>query len=306
MRKAIILITMILNLPSFSKAQIPNMMPMPASYKLQDGKFRLLNTFRISITGNPDERIYGYATRVLRRLDGRTGLFLLEDYLFKNENVENPGLVIEVNRQGKIQLNEDESYSLDITAKIASLKAETDIGAMRGLETLLQLLQADENGYYFPCIKIDDAPRFAWRGLMLDVCRHFPPMDVVLRNIDGMAAVKMNVLHLHLTEDQGFRVECKTYPLLHEKGSDGLYFTQVQIQYIIKYAADRGIRVVPEFDIPGHATSWCVGYPELASAPGPYTIERHFGVFNPTLDPTKNTTYIFLDAFLKEMAALFS
>jgi hexosaminidase len=120
-----------------------------------------------------------------------------------------------------------------------------------------------------------------------------------------MAPLKMNVLHLHLTEDQGFRVESKIYPKLHELGSDGNYFTQDEIKKIVSYAGARGIRVVPEFDIPGHATSWFVGYPELASAPGPYTIARNWGVHDPTMDPTKDSTYLFLNNFLTEMGELF-
>jgi len=140
---------------------------------------------------------------------------------------------------------------------------------------------------------------------MIDVARHWQPMKVIKRNLDGMALVKLNVLHLHLTEDQGFRIESKTFPRLHELGSDGHYFTQEQMREIIAYAAARGIRVVPEFDIPGHATSWVVGFPELASAPGPYAIERKWGVFDPVLDPTNPKLYEVLDGFLGEMAALF-
>jgi len=117
--------------------------------------------------------------------------------------------------------------------------------------------------------------------------------------------VKLNVLHWHLTEDQGFRVESKKFPKLHQLGSDGNYYTQEQIKDVIAYARDRGIRVMPEFDIPGHATSWLVGHPELGSAPGPYTIERRPGIFEPALDPTREEVYKFLDVFLSEMAALF-
>jgi hexosaminidase len=120
-----------------------------------------------------------------------------------------------------------------------------------------------------------------------------------------MALVKLNVLHLHLSEDQGFRVESKTFPRLHEFGSDGHYYTHEQIREIVAYAAARGIRVVPEFDIPGHTQSWIVGYPELASAPGPYVIERRWGVFDPVLDPTNEATYQLLEGLLGEMAALF-
>jgi hexosaminidase len=140
---------------------------------------------------------------------------------------------------------------------------------------------------------------------MIDSARHFQPMEVLKRNIDGMAAVKLNVLHWHLTEDQGFRVESKKFPKLHGMGSDGLFYTHEEIKEIINYAADRGIRVMPEFDMPGHATSWLVGYPELASQPGPYKIERNPGIFDPTLNPIKEETYAFLDVFLTEMAGLF-
>jgi hexosaminidase len=110
---------------------------------------------------------------------------------------------------------------------------------------------------------------------------------------------------LHLSDDQGFRVESKHFPKLTQMGSDGLYYTQAEIRELIAYARDRGIRVVPEFDMPGHSTSWFVGYPELASAPGPYQIERGWGIFNPAMDPSREETYKFLDKFIGEMAGLF-
>jgi hexosaminidase len=131
------------------------------------------------------------------------------------------------------------------------------------------------------------------------------PVEVVKRTLDGMAAVKLNVFHWHLSDDQGFRIESRRFPKLQELGSDGLFYTQEQVRDVIAYARDRGIRVVPEFDVPGHTTSWVVGYPELASAPGPYAIERRWGGFDPTLDPTRESTYQFLDTFFGEMAELF-
>ena len=176
---------------------------------------------------------------------------------------------------------------------------------MRGLETFLQLVQITSDGFAVPAIAIQDKPRFPWRGLMIDVGRHFIPLEVLKRNLDGMAAVKMNVFHWHLSENQGFRVESKRFPKLQEMGSDGLYYTQDQVRDLIAYARDRGIRVVPEFDMPGHSTAWFVGYPELASAPGPYQIERKWGVFDPAMDPTQERTYKFLDEFIGEMAKLF-
>ncbi|HEU4870566.1 MAG TPA: family 20 glycosylhydrolase, partial [Pyrinomonadaceae bacterium] len=202
-------------------------------------------------------------------------------------------------------VSENESYRIDITRRQAMLTAPTVVGALRGLETLLQLLDADRNGYFFPGVQIDDRPRFPWRGLLIDVARHFETIEVLKRNLDAMAAVKLNVFHWHLTEDQGFRVESKKFPKLHQLGSDGNFYTQEQVKEIIAYARDRGIRVVPEFDIPGHSTSWLVGHPELGSAPGPYSIERRPGIFEPALDPTREDVYKFLDTFLGEMAALF-
>jgi len=212
---------------------------------------------------------------------------------------------VRVNRIGTLELGEDESYRLEISADGILLEAETDLGAMHGLETLLQLLDSDNKGYFLTGVSIDDTPRFPWRGLMIDVSRHFLPVEVIKRNLDGMAALKLNVFHWHLADDQGFRIESKTFPKLHEMGSDGFYFTQAQVRDIIAYAAERGIRVIPEFDVPAHATSWLVGYPELASAPGPYTVERRWGIKDPTLNPAKEYTYEFLDRFFGEMAALF-
>jgi hexosaminidase len=154
-------------------------------------------------------------------------------------------------------------------------------------------------------VTIKDQPRFLWRGLLIDVGRHFIPADVLKRNLDGMEAVKMNVLHLHLSDNQGFRVESKKFPKLQEQGSDGSYYTQDEIRDLIAYARDRGIRILPEFDMPGHSTSFFVGYPEIASGPGPYALDRKWGVLDPAMNPTEEKTYKFLDDFIGEMAKLF-
>ncbi len=282
-----------------------NLMPMPAQVSLQNGQFRLDSTFTIAVAGQADPRLYHGATRMLRRLSGRTGLFFAQDLVSPASTNRSAKLLITCKRAGQVRLGESEAYQLRISTERINLEAETDLGILRGLETLLQLLAAEPNGYYFPQLIINDAPRFPWRGLLIDVCRHFLPMDVIKRNLDAMAAVKLNVLHLHLTEDQGFRIESKVYPKLHQMGSDGFYFTQEQIREIIAYAEARGIRVIPEFDMPGHVTSWLVGHPELATLPGPYSIERKYGVMDPAFDPTKESTYQFLDKFLGEMAKLF-
>ena len=288
-------------------------MPYPKEITVKEGKFRIDRDFSIEITGKPNERIYGSATRFIRRLDERTGLFFKHGFAIHDSiGLVETKAVIEIERPGIIKLGEDESYKLAIDENKIQINAGTDLGAIHGLQTLLQLLSIDTSGYYFPAVEINDAPRFKWRGLMIDVARHFMPVNVIKRNLDGMAAVKLNVLHLHLSDDQGFRVECKTFPKLHELGSNGFYYTQEQIKDIIKYADERGIRVYPEFDMPGHATSWFVGYPEFASMPEtnsdslkPYNYEYRYGVLNPTLNPTIERTYQFLDKFFKEMASLF-
>lgn len=282
-----------------------SLMPVPQSIEQGEGRYRLDKEFTLGVAGTPHDRLYSGSTRFLRRLDNRTGLFFGQNFITADSSVKGADLVIRVTRPGLVVLGEDESYELTITDDGILLSSETDLGALHGMETLLQLLSSDREGYYFPKGTIVDSPRFGWRGLMIDSVRHFMPMEVIKRNLDGMAAVKMNVMHWHLTEDQGFRVESKTYPRLHEFGSDGLYYTQEQVKEVIAYADERGIRLYPEFDVPGHATSWLVGHPELGSAPGPYEIERQWGIFNPTLDPTNEDLYVLLDSFFGEMAALF-
>lgn len=287
-----------------------DLLPVPESVTVLDGRFRIDESLTIGragvapLKGSPADRAFRAAARFMARLAGRTGLFIIQDFLASQVPAEG-GIRYAFGRTGHLLPNEDEAYKLTVDPSGISLDAGTDIGVLRGLETLLQLLGADEKGYYFPCVTIRDRPRFTWRGLMIDVGRHFQPVEVIKRNLDAMAAVKLNVLHLHLTEDQGFRVESKVFPRLHELGSDGMYFTQAQIRDIIDYASDRGIRVMPEFDLPGHSTSWFVAYPELSSAPGPYTIERKFGVFGPAFNPANEKVYPFFDAFFKEMAGLF-
>ncbi len=281
-------------------------MPVPANVAWKTGRLPVAKNFSVAVKGQTDERLKNYIFRVIRRLEGRT---VLELPRAMASDANAAQLLIETNSTGNAipKLGDDESYNLEISEAQAKLTAPTTVGAMRGLETFLQLLESDKDGFYFPAVSINDKPRFAWRGLMIDSARHFQPMEVLRRNLDAMAAVKLNVLHWHLTEDQGFRVETKKFPELHLQGSDGDFYTQEQIREIIKYAADRGIRVMPEFDMPGHATAWLVSHPEIGSGkPGEtYTIERRPGIFDPTLDPTNEKTYKLLKEFFKEMAALF-
>ena len=279
-----------------------NVMPLPAKAQRSDGALKIESGFTMSFVGYHEARLDRAGQRFLHQLQVQTGMVL------------NPAnktgaatLTITTDRESKPvqELGEDESYTLDVTPAGAKLHAANPLGTMHGLQTFLQLVAITPDGFTVPAVHIEDQPRFPWRGLMMDVSRHFMPLEVVKRNLDGMEAVKMNVFHWHLSENQGFRAESHKFPKLQEDGSDGLFYTQEQIREVIEYARDRGIRVVPEFDMPGHSTAWFAGYPELASGSGPYSIERKWGVFDPAMDPTDEKTYKFLNELIGEMSKLF-
>lgn len=280
-----------------------NLMPVPRSLVLGEGRLRLDSTFRVAFTAFHDARLERAVTRMMGRLARRTALTLLPAPA--PDSTARLFIAAAAAGQGIQTETEDESYTLDVAPARVSLAASTAVGALRGLETLLQLVASDSAGFYVPAVHIEDAPRFPWRGLLVDAGRHFEPVEVIKRTLDGMAAVKLNVLHWHLSEDQGFRVQSLRYPRLQRFGSDGLYYTQAQVRAIVAYARDRGIRVIPEFDMPGHATSWFVGYPRFASGRGPYQIVRTWGVYDATFDPSREEVYAFIDGFIGEMSALF-
>jgi len=282
---------------------MPNLMPMPDRLTLGNGQFIINQSFSVGISGSSDARLQHAVERFLRTLSRQTGM----PFPAVVSNPSQAALVVHADQASHEipQLGEDESYTLVVTPTGAKLNAATTLGVLRGLETFRQMVDIGPQGFAVPAVSIQDKPRFPWRGLLIDVSRHFMPVEVLQRNLDGMAALKLNVLHWHLSDDQGFRVESKKFPKLQEMGSDGHYYTQKEIRELIEYAAERGIRVIPEFDMPGHTTAWFVGYPELASAPGPYQIERKWGIFDPTIDPTRDETYHFLDKLIGEMASLF-
>jgi hexosaminidase len=280
-----------------------SLMPLPAGVQFGDGRLPITQTFTVEFAGYKEARLERAGRRFIENLSRRTGLPLA----LEAGDPATATLVIHADHASLAvqELGEDESYTLEVTPRGAKLNATNPLGILRGLQTFLQLVAITPDGFAAPALKIEDKPRFPWRGLMIDVGRHFMPLDVLKRNLDGMEAVKMNVFHWHLSENQGFRMESKRFPKLHELGSEGLYYTQEEARELIEYARDRGIRVVPEFDVPGHTTSWFAGYPELASAPGPYKVERRWGVFDAEMDPSKEDTYRFLDRFIGEMAELF-
>src|SRR6267142_3000946 len=278
-----------------------NFMPMPTSLQPGIGRLAVDQSFSVAITGFNDATLERGIHRFVAELSRQTGMSLKQ----KLVDSPNPTLLIHAahSSAGVQKLNEDESYELVISESGAKLTAPSPLGVLHGLQTFLQLVETSPNGFAVPVATIKDRPRFPWRGLLIDVGRHFIPLDVLKRNLDGMAAVKMNVLHLHLYDNEGFRVESKRFPRLQEVGSDGLYYRQAEIRELVAYAHDRGIRVVPEFEMPGHSRSLFAGYPELASAPGPYKLEP--GGADAVMDPTREETYKFIDKLIEEMAKLF-
>ncbi|MBS1570438.1 MAG: family 20 glycosylhydrolase [Bacteroidetes bacterium] len=284
--------------PAFGQ-ELP-LMPWPSHLEMRSGQLPYLAPLQPRVEGPTSERATQGIARWSLRLSEKAG----PGATGESRN----GTPLQLRYRAVADLNDpaaDGSYTLTIDNAGITVDAATDIGALHALATLYQCLRNNEGGWSFPALRIEDKPRFTWRGLMVDPCRHFMPRSMILRQLDGMELVKMNVLHLHLTDDQGFRIESKLLPELQEKGSNGQYYSQADIRKIIHEADLRGIRVVPEFDLPGHATSWFQSHPELASAAGPYQPETRYGVMDPVFDPTNEAVYALLDTFLGEMAALF-
>jgi hexosaminidase len=292
------------------KAQLP-VMPLPFRAVPASGEFLLDGGFEMVFTGYTEPRLERAKLRFFETLKSQTGIRRWPPSAQKLPqfivNTKAPGAPVQ-------QLGEDESYYLDVTPAQVSLTAANPLGVLRGLQTFLQLVHISPKGFVVNAIAIEDKPRFPWRGLMIDAGRHFIPIEVMRQNLDAMEAVKLNILHWHVSEDQGFRIESRVFPQLQRMGSDGLFYTQDEVRGIIAYARDRGIRVMPEFEMPSHANSLYVGYPELADGTGPYHLKRKFGEKwgrdrkpseDSSMDPTRESTYVFLDRLLGEMSNLF-
>jgi hexosaminidase len=272
----------------------PNLMPVPAEMHWGKGRLGLKTPLKLQLDTSPDPAVRAAARRLLTRLQGPA------------EPATGPLLQIRYGRVGRPEKFDEERYSLRVTPMGVSIDAPTSLGVLRALATLEQLPITEKKQRYLPEVDIQDQPRFAWRGLLIDAARHFMPVPVIKRNLDGMAAVKLNVLHWHLTDDQGFRIESNFFPRLQTVGStDGLYYTQAEVRDVVAYAAARGIRVVPEFDVPSHTTSWIVAYPRLASNDSVYAPYQRWRTTNVAIDPTRETTYTFLDSLFTEMTPLF-
>ena len=225
-----------------------------------------------------------------------------------------------------------EGYRLEVTPEGVVIKAPQPAGLFYGVQTLRQLLPADTFGsskiltgepFAVPCVRVEDYPRFGWRGMHLDVSRHFFDVQFVKRYLDHLALHKINVFHWHLTDDDGWRVEIKKYPKLtqvgawrgpkealppsYESGNQryGGFYTQAQIREVIRYAADRHILIVPEIDVPAHCRAAIVAYPELLCTGDPYKFKSAQDVSGNVLCPSQELTYRFVEGVFGELADLF-
>ncbi len=208
-----------------TEALAVDLMPVPVSVQLLEGGFPLGGTLRTAVVGPPNERIERALGRFVSRLSARTNTAL---QLERVDGARRASLVVDCpgSTTGPFPaLEDDESYRLTVTSRGISLESPGPLGVLRGLATLAQLPAREGEGWILRAAEIADAPRFPWRGLMIDVVRHWQPVEVIERNLDAMEAVKLNVLHLHLSDDQAFRVESRTHPRLHELASGGDYFT---------------------------------------------------------------------------------
>ncbi|WP_430456897.1 beta-N-acetylhexosaminidase [Rheinheimera sp.] len=294
-----------------TRAELPVLMPQPAQLLGAGTLLPIPKSLRVAVEG-PDVSRHSAALQLLAQFQPQLQL----------RQVEPAQAQLQIRVRQAIHLpgpDDDESYQLEINQQRISLSAHSSTGMLYGLMTLSQLIRCDSSATAnssctVPAVTIKDQPRFRWRGLLLDSARRFIPLADIRRTLDGMAAAKLNVLHWHLTDDQGWRIESKAYPKLQQLASQGQFYTQAEVQELVAYAAARGIRVVPELDLPGHASAIGMAYPELLAWPDAVLdqqgikalpAERRFGVFAPVLDISNAATWQFIQALVAEWRQMF-
>jgi hexosaminidase len=283
-------------------------MPYPQQVHSQEGFLPINRSFSVCLSGYSSPRLQRAVRRVAERLQRQTGIFIGNPSGPCDHGPSESTLLVDVTQEDGThpqQFNEDESYQLNVTPRQAILGANTTFGALRGMETFLQMVADTQDGTHIPANSIYDFPRFPWRGALVDCSRHFLPIDAIKRQVAAIASAKFNVFHWHLTDDQGWRMESETYPLLQARASDGDYYTKTQILDVVQFAADRGVRVIPEIDLPGHSSAVGVAYPDLMTVKKSYGMNGTFGVLRPLLDPTQQTTADFIRKIFTEVTQLF-
>ncbi|HUI29503.1 MAG TPA: family 20 glycosylhydrolase [Candidatus Acidoferrales bacterium] len=293
---------------SVSDAQtMVNVVPKPDSVTMEIGSFSLSRSTGVAFSDSLDS----LGSYLLQQLKEFTYLDLSR-VRSKDRNV------ISIKIDSNFAGSDLESYQLDVSSNKIVLKSSSEVGLFRGIQTLLQLIPLPSSrstkSYRIACCRIEDHPRFGWRGLNLDCVRHFMTKDFIKRYIDLLAYYKFNVFHWHLTDDQGWRIEIKKYPRLTRIGAwrkepDGAiyggYYTQDDIKEIVAYAKSRFITVVPEIEMPGHCEASLASYPENACVAGPFEVGIRWGVYEDIYCPGKESTFTFLEDVLKEVMDLF-
>ena len=286
-----------------------NIIPTPQSLVQQDGFFRLNSHTAITAVSPEAKTIAEFFAAKMRT---STGLDI---------QVAEKGNIL-LSLDSSLDVPNDEGYSLEVSKDAVKVVAKTTQGLFYGMQSFLQLLPAEiespskVNGiaWQAPAVSIKDAPRFGYRGIMLDPCRHFMPVENVKKYIDVLSLFKINRIHWHLTDDQGWRIEIKKYPKLTEIGSKridgegteyGGYYTQEEIKDIVKYAADHFITVVPELELPGHEMAAIAAYPNLSCKGEPGTPRIIWGVEDIVMCPGKEDMFTFLQDVIDEMVPLF-
>lgn len=289
------------------------LIPFPNSIEIDSGYFEINGETTIQTTINFKNE-YNYLKNILSN-NLNDSIEVLHELNLSNNSIQ----FIQLFNKG-FHPEQDEYYKLVINKQRIMLSAYQPAGIMRGIQTLRQLFVNDfhkkvkRNSWYIPCLTIEDAPKFKHRGLLLDVCRHFFDKDVVLKYIDALAYYKMNVLHLHLTEDQGWRMPIDKYPLLNEIGSwrldsngnkYGGYYTKEELREIVAYAAERHITVIPEIELPGHAQASLAAYPQFSCTGGPIEVVNDWGVFKEIYCAGNDSTFDFIEDILTEVMEIF-
>lgn len=313
MLKKLVFLMLLVGNVVFSQTQLP-LIPQPKVLKLTEGSFMLHNATVIQADENSFEANYLHEVIQLQ-----TGL----DLKIASHSKANSKIILSVTTPDSINFNK-ESYNLIISKDKINISSNANHGLFYGVQTLLQLVSSEKmNEIKLPCLQIEDEPKYAWRGMHLDVSRHFFPVDFVKKYIDYLVMYKMNTFHWHLTDDQGWRIEIKQYPKLTEigawrKGSMvghykeqkfddkryGGFYTQEEIKEVVAYATERHITVVPEIEMPGHAVAALAAYPEYSCTGGPFEVALKWGVLDDVFCP-KESTFEFLENILTEVISLF-
>lgn len=288
---------------AFNAPQPPVIMPAPSTLQTDGSAFALPAKWQIMWQSPPTPIL----TRAMQRFANRMNVVAGQTVFVENARKEKDTFPLHIQYAREANFPAPtmrEDYTLDVGPDGITLTAQGPAGVLHGLASIVQLVRREAAGPVMAQAHIQDSPRFAWRGLMLDVSRHFMSIPTVERQLDAMEMVKLNVLHLHLSDGAAFRVESRHYPRLQNISSHGQYYTQAEIRNLVQYAADRGIRIVPEFDTPGHSFAMLLAYPQYVSVLPMNTTDRA-EINRAALDPTNPATYSFVRGLYAEMSTLF-